>query len=174
MLAATSTLAGAEPPGMVVSTNLIDATRETADLALDWKLNASFALRGAVGYDTRRRHDNTNDTDYRGGVLAAVGVRGFLRDVYDGPFVDLEVQLRSFSIRGLCDGQDSLCPTVSFCDVSWTGLSPRLFVGWQLTLRVGLSIAAGIGVSHEEVSGDTYSVSDGVTLVGSARVGYAF
>lgn len=168
-------VARAEPPRAVVSMNALDLAQETFGLALDYRLGQHFAVRGELGYDSRRSEDD-RFLQYSGGVQVAFGFRLFPLTAYNGPFVDAEVKRRMFSAHDICNTNSS-DRYFNYCDDPWVADSLRLRVGWQHTFAFRLSVAAAVGIGHEwtkqEASNQGYEYSER-QFVREIRVGYAF
>jgi hypothetical protein len=168
-------VARVEPPRTVVSINVLDLAQETFALALDYRLGQHVAVRGELGYDSRRSKDD-RFLEYSGGVQVAFGFRFFPLAAYKGPFVDAELKRRMFSAHDICNTGPS-DRYINYCDDPWLADSIRLRVGWQHTFAFRLSVAAAIGIGHEwtkqEASEQGYEYSE-TQFVREIRVGYAF
>jgi len=165
----------ADPPHTVLSTDLIDLAQEIFGVGIDHQVAPHVALHGAVGYDNRAFFDSDKLWDYRGDYRVAAGLRLAFTSPNDGPFVDAELQLRWFSTREVCNYEFG-DRDIFMCDDDWRAWSPRLLVGWQVTLFSKLSAAAAVGAGFEvnrrnDRADATYQTT---VLVGSLRVGYAF
>jgi len=159
----------------MISMNALDLAQETLALALDYRLGRHFAVRGELGYDSRRSEDN-RFLEYRGGVQVAFGFRFFPLTAYKGPFVDAELKRRGFTAHDICNTNAS-DRYINYCDDPWVAHSLRLRVGWQHTFAFRLSVAAAVGIGHEwtkqanSTVGYEYSERQ---FVREIRVGYAF
>lgn len=174
LLVGLASTARAEPPRAVLSTNLLDLARQTLGAGLDYQVASHAAIHGELGYDTRSYFDNDQLYDYRGGLQAALAARAFLGAPYNGPFVDAEVHWRAFGTAEICNTNPT-DPVISMCEDGWHAWSPRLRVGWQVTLDSGLSLTAAVGAGYEWVSRDDGQAHDtSVLFVGALRVGFAF
>jgi hypothetical protein len=148
---------------------------KTVAVALDYQVARHIAIRGELGYDTRSNIIYGPGYDYHGGGMGAVAVRAFRDTAYHGAFIDAELKIRTFSTSDVCNSNGPSDPFGSVCHNDWIAWSPRLRVGWQITLNAGLTMEAAVGVGYESVSRDEGDVGDTNALfVSSLRVGYAF
>lgn len=144
-------------------------------MALDYQVAPHIAIRGELGYDTRSNINYGPGYNYQGGGMGAVAARAFLDSAYHGAFIDAELKIRTFSTSDVCNSDFPSDPYGSVCHNDWWAWSPRLRVGWQITLDAGLTMEAAVGVGYESVSRDEGDVHDSNALfVSSIRVGYAF
>jgi hypothetical protein len=173
-LACAAPAASADPPRVVLSTDAVEIARETYALALDYRVSEHVALRGDLGYDSRRYFDSDKVWDYKGGMKGAFGVLAFLAAPYEGVFADVELRVRNFETTDICNTNLN-DRVINHCNDGWTAWSPQLGVGWQTTFHVGLSLAASVGVGYEFTNRDDgLTEYSGAVYLGEIRVGYAF
>jgi hypothetical protein len=160
-----------------VSTDVLDLAQRRFALSLDVSFATRFAVRAEVGFD--REHYSSADSSYRvfglasegeyvtqygGGHHVSLAVLAFVERTHHGAFVEAGVRGREFS--------DQLYD-VSYSD-NYTGVAPRLMIGWQQTLDFGLTIAAAAGAQYEWLSSDTGKDESRAGVASYIRVGYVF